>query len=104
VKLRIVLHDYRSLNAVHYVTSGDQIACHLVVTVLRGSDISGGNELLYGLERLAHLKSGKTCGSLTHNAAVQRRRADRWSAAHAHNEMTRVRRAAIPFAPSATAC
>jgi len=39
------------------------------------------------------------------NAAVQRRRADLCSAAHVHNEMTRVRRAAIPFAPSAaTAC
>ena len=41
----------------------------------------------------------------THNVAVQRRRAAVLSAAHVHNEMTHVRRAAIPFAPSAaTAC
>src|SRR5262249_53070853 len=41
----------------------------------------------------------------THNAAVQRRRTDRWSARCVHNEMTHTRRAALPVGPSAaTAC
>ena len=53
-KLRVVLHQDRSMGAVEHISSQNTIICKFIIAVIRNTNIPRRNERLYSGQRVTH--------------------------------------------------